>query len=220
MTRYRKRGNEALAMRLFIPHFQAELNPLKVLEGKFGDITSYFSANPFFATPAFVTTGPAQDMRWLCDSSVDFIFADPPFGRNIAYAELNVLWEAWLGRTTDVPKEAITFNGRKWGVESYAEKMRGAFREMFRVLKPGRYSLIEFNNGDPELGLFEHIKQAALAAGFQITNMMILDKEHKSFNQVVGVMRGEDTVNKDVVFNLHKPAVIRAEDHAEDHDLE
>jgi 16S rRNA G966 N2-methylase RsmD len=220
MTRYRKRGNEALAMRLFIPHFQAELNPLKVLAGKFNDITSYFSAHPFLATSVFVTTGPAQEMRWLCDSSVDFIFADPPFGRNIAYAELNVLWEAWLRRTTDVPKEAITSNGRKWGVESYAEKMRSAFREMFRVLKPGRYALIEFNNGDPELGLFEHIKQAALATGFQITNMMILDKEHKSFNQVVGVMRGEDTVDKDVLFNLHKPAVARAEVRAEDQDLE
>jgi 16S rRNA G966 N2-methylase RsmD len=219
MTRYRQRGNEALAMRLFIPHFQAEMNPLKVLAGKYDDITSYFSTNSFFAGSVLVTTGPAQEITWLSDSSIDFIFADPPFGRNIAYAELNVLWEAWLGRTTDVPKEAITSNGRKWGVESYTEKMRNAFKEMFRVLKPGRYAMIEFNNGDPELGLFEHIKQAALDAGFQITNMMILDKEHKSFNQMVGVMRGEDTVDKDVVFNLHKPAVAPNQLSAEDHDL-
>jgi hypothetical protein len=91
---------------------------------------------------------------------------------------------------------------------------------MFRVLKPGRYAMIEFNNGDPTLGLFEHIKQAALAAGFEITNMMILDKEHKSFNQVVGVMRGEDTVDKDVIFNLRKPALVRAETQPEDDDLD
>ena len=220
MTRYRKRGNEAMAMRLFLPHFQAEINPLKVLAGKFDDIANYFSASSFLSNRVQVITGPAQEIGWLPDSSVDFIFADPPFGRNIAYSELNVLWESWLGRMTDVPKEAITSNGRNWGVESYVEKMRAAFREAFRVLKPGRYALIEFNNGDPELGLFEHIKRAALAAGFQITNMMILDKEHKSFNQVVGVMRGEDTVDKDVIFNLHKPAVVRAEIRAETHDLE
>ena len=220
MTRYRKRGNEAMAMRLFVPHFTAELNPLKVLEGKFDDIASYFAASSFLGQPSLVSIGPAQSLAWLPDASVDFIFSDPPFGRNIAYSELNVLWEAWLGKTTDVPKEAITSNGRKWGVESYVDKMRGAFHEMFRVLKPGRYTLIEFNNGDPALGLFEHIKQAALLAGFQITNMMILDKEHKSFNQVVGVIRGEDTVDKDVIFNLQKPAATLSKTRTESHDLE
>ena len=60
--------------------------------------------------------------------------------------------------TTEVEKEAITSGGCKWGVESYADKMRGAFREMYRVLKPGRYALVEFNNSDPELRLFEQIE--------------------------------------------------------------
>jgi len=220
MTRYRKRGNEAMAMRLFLPHFQAEVNPMKVLDGKVDDITNYFAASCFLGKRVRVVTGPAQEIAWLPDATIDFIFADPPFGRNIAYSELNVLWEAWLGQTTDVPKEAITSNGRKWGVESYMDKMRGAFQQAFRVLKPGRYTLIEFNNGDPTLGLFEHIKQAALTVGFQITNMMILDKEHKSFNQVVGVMRGEDTVDKDVIFTLYKPAILRIEKQLENHDLE
>lgn len=220
MTRYRHRGNEAMAMRLFVPHFTAELNPLKVLEGKFEDIAAYFAASSFLGQPSQVCTGPAQDLAWLPTASVDFIFSDPPFGRNIAYSELNILWEAWLGRTTDVPQEAITSNGRRWGVESYVEKMRAAFHEMFRVLKPGRFTLIEFNNGDPKLGLFEHIKQAALQAGFQITNMMLLDKEHKSFNQVVGVIRGEDTVDKDVIFNLQKPASTLSRTATESHDLE
>jgi hypothetical protein len=220
MTRYRKRGYEALSLRLFIPHFQAELNPLKVLEGKSKDITSYFQANVLRNASTAVVTGPAQALHSLPDASVDFVFADPPFGRNIAYAELNILWEAWLGRTTDIGKEAITSGGRKLDVESYAEKMRGAFREMFRVLKPGRYAMIEFNNGDPKLGLFECIKLAALDAGFEITNMMILDKEHKSFNQVVGIMRGEDTVDKDVIFNLQKPSLVRADRRPETFDLD
>jgi DNA modification methylase len=220
MTRYRKRGYEALSLRLFIPHFQAELNPLKVLEGKSKDITDYFQANTLHATAAQVMTGPAQELQWLSDSSIDFVFADPPFGRNIAYAELNILWEAWLGRVTEVDKEAITSGGRKLDVNSYSEKMRGAFREMFRVLKPGRFAMIEFNNGDPKLGLFECVKVAALAAGFEITNMMILDKEQKSFNQVVGVMRGEDTVDKDVIFNLRKPALVRNATQLETFDLD
>ncbi len=221
MTRYRKRGNEALAMRLFIPHFQAEINPLKVLHGKFEDIADYFAAGRLQNDRyAFINSGAAQELDWLPGASVDFVFADPPFGRNIAYAELNILWESWLGRTTDVDKEAITSNGRKLGVESYVSKITAGFRQLFRVLKPGRFSLIEFNNGDPELGLFEHIKQAALSAGFQITNMMVLDKEHRSFNQTVGNLRGEDTVDKDVVFSLRKPSDDNLEMLQTDHDLE
>jgi hypothetical protein len=222
MTRYNfgKRGNGAMAMRLFMPHFQAEANVLKVFAGKVDDIVGYFSASRLLGSQAAVITRPAQELNQIPDATVDFIFADPPFGRNIAYAELNVLWEAWLGQLTDVPKEAITSNGRKWGVENYAEKMSGAFKEMFRVLKPGRFSVVEFNNADPELRLFEEIKRAALNAGFEIANMALLDKKHKSYNQVVGSIRGEDTVDKDVIFNLHKPAMMRKEASPDDRDLE
>lgn len=222
MTRYNfgKRGNGAMAMRLYFPHFQAEANVLTVMAGKVDDIFGYFTANPCLSSQVQVTTYPAQEMALLPDVSIDFIFADPPFGRNIAYAELNILWEAWLGNTTDVSKEAITSNGRKWDVESYAEKMRGAFKEMFRVLKPGRYALVEFNNSDPKLRLFEQIKLAAISAGFEICGMAILDKQHKSYNQTVGAIRGEDTVDKDVVFNLRRPSVIPLVRATQDQDLE
>jgi hypothetical protein len=222
MTRYNfgKRGNGAMAMRLFFPHFQAEANVLKVLSGKVDDIVGYYTPNHCLKSMVEVSNYPAQDLSLVPDSSVDFIFADPPFGRNIAYAELNILWEAWLGSTTDVSKEAITSSGRKWGVESYADKMRGAFREMYRVLKPGRFALVEFNNSDPELRLFEQIKLAAVSAGFEICGMAILDKQHKSYNQAVGAIRGEDTVDKDVVFNLRRPPLVPSKQTVEDHDLE
>ncbi len=222
MARYNfgKRGNGAMAMRLFFPHFQAEANVLKVLGGKVDDIVAYYTSNQSVRSMTEVSNYPAQELSFLPTSSVDFIFADPPFGRNIAYAELNILWEAWLGRTTDVSQEAITSSGRKWGVDSYAEKMRGAFREMYRVLKPGRYALVEFNNSDPELRLFEQIKLAAVSAGFEICGMAILDKQHKSYNQAVGAIRGEDTVDKDVVFNLRRPPIAPNAQTIEDNDLE
>ena len=222
MTRYNfgKRGNGAMAMRLFFPHFQAEANVLKVLAGKVDDVIGYYTPNRCLKAPVEVLNRPAQDLSLIPDESIDFIFADPPFGRNIAYAELNILWEAWLGSTTDVPKEAITSNGRKWGVDSYAEKMRGAFGHMFRVLKPGRYALVEFNNSDPELRLFEQIKQSVVSAGFEICGMAILDKQHKSYNQAVGAIRGEDTVDKDVVFNLRRPPLLPKVQAVEEHDLE
>ena len=222
MTRFNfgKRGNGAMAMRLYFPHFQAEANVLKVLTGKVDAVVGYYTANHCLRSMVAVMRGPAQEMGVLPDASIDFIFVDPPFGRNIAYSELNILWEAWLGITTDVPKEAITSNGRKWGVENYADKMRGAFREMYRVLKPGRYALVEFNNSDPKLRLFEQIKLAAVSAGFEICGMAVLDKQHKSYNQTVGAIRGDDTVDKDVVFNLRRPPLTPHKQTSEDHDLE
>src|SRR5439155_11019412 len=42
----------------------------------------------------------------------------------------------------------------------------------------------------------------------------------KTFKQLQGAEGTQDVVDKDVLFNLHKPAVVRSEVRAEDHDLE
>jgi 16S rRNA G966 N2-methylase RsmD len=54
-----------------------------------------------------VTCGTAADISELFDSSIDYIFTDPPFGSNIFYSDCNVLWEAWLQDFTDVKQEAV-----------------------------------------------------------------------------------------------------------------
>ncbi|MCG2660501.1 MAG: hypothetical protein L6437_09680, partial [Kiritimatiellae bacterium] len=200
MYNFGKRGNIAMPLRLFIPHFQCETNVFRLIEGKIDNLVKYFSHGSLTEGAVWNQFGPAQELNTLAHNTIDFIFTDPPFGRNIAYSELNIFWEAWLGVVTDVSAEAITSNGRKWGLESYAHKMQAAFVEMFRVLKPGRYAMVEFNNADP--AIFEAIKQGALAVGFELTNMMILDKSQKSYNQVKGMDKGDKLVDKDVVFNL------------------
>ena len=100
MTRYNfgKRGNGAMAMRLYFPHFQAEANVLKVLSGKVDDIVGYYTVNGFLGAPIQISISPAQCLQTVPDQSIDFIFADPPFGRNIAYAELNILWRPGSAR--------------------------------------------------------------------------------------------------------------------------
>jgi hypothetical protein len=133
-----------------------------------------------------------------------------------------MLWESWLGQYTDENYEMVVSDRRVGGafktLDDYATLMTTAIREMYRVLKPGRWATIEFNNSDGKV--FEVIKRAVQESGFEIANMLLLDKAQKSFKQTKGVTSGEDVVDKDVLFNLHKPAVFRAEDRAEDHDLE
>jgi hypothetical protein len=96
--------------------------------------------------------------------------------------------------------------------------MQAAFEEMFRVLKPGRWATVEFNNSDG--AVFEVIKQAIRQAGFEIVNMLLLDKKQKTFKQVKGAEGVEDVVDKDVLFNMRKPAVVHTEVSTEGSDLE
>jgi fructose/tagatose bisphosphate aldolase len=50
--------------------------------------------------------------------------------------------------------------------------MAASFTEMFRILKSGRFAMIEFNNNNPTL--FEAIKKCAQEAGFEQTSDTIL----------------------------------------------
>ena len=103
-------------------------------------------------------------------------------------------------------------------LKDYANGMTLVFEEIYRVLKPGRWCTVEFNNSDGSV--FEAIKAAVEDAGFVIANMLLLDKKQKSFKQVKGAKGEEDVVDKDVLFNLHKPAMVRPEASQGGNDLE
>lgn len=175
-----------------------------------------------------VNRGDASKLEGIPDSSIDFIFADPPFGGNIFYADASLLWEGWLRTYTDVSAEMVMHRRSKSArqadgyvfkeLDDYSQDMRNAFKHMFRVLKPGRWAVVEFNNSDG--AVFEAIKQGATNEGFEIVNMLLLDKEQKSFKQVQGVLGKEEVVDKDVLFNLHKPSNVLPEAQAQQHDLE
>ncbi len=155
-----------------------------------------------------VMCGTAESIL-LEENSIDYIFADPPFGSNIYYSEASFIWEGWLGRFTDRVREAVVHRKNDGGtkrIPDYAATMLAAFRRMFLVLKPGRWATIEFNNSDGQV--FEAIRSAVREAGFQIENMLFLDKVSPTFKQIKGVKGEEDVVGHDVIFNLHKPSAL------------
>ena len=230
---FRRRGNKSLSALLYIASITVEDNIRRQLETKLDQCIVAFKQvatlrDCFDSGEAAVVTGSAETLGWLHDSSVDYIFADPPFGGNIFYADASMLYEAWLGETTDERRELVFHRRSKQQrqkdgyifktVQDYGLGMAGAFREMYRVLKPGRWATIEFNNSDGTV--FEAIKSAVRRAGFEIVNMLLLDKDQKTFKQLQGAEGTQDVVDKDVLFNLYKPAAARAEVRAEDNDLE
>lgn len=218
-----KRGNRGITGTLYVASFTTENALPRILGNKWPDVLVAFEAATWRDANCRVVRGSAGNMNQLPDESLDYIFTDPPFGSNIFYADCSFLWESWLGEKTSLTEEAVwnksvtAAEGGK-SLSDYERLMAASFAEMFRVLKPGRWCTVEFNNSDGTV--FQAIKRAVEAAGFEIANMLLLDKAQKSFKQTKGASGEEDVVDKDVLFNLHKPALVTRETRTEDSDLE
>ena len=88
-----KRGNVPMTGTLFVGSLLAEANPIKSLEGKLRDFTKVYET---LQQSNFVSCGSSSKLSSIPDSSIDYIFIDPPFGDNLNYSQLNLLWEGWL----------------------------------------------------------------------------------------------------------------------------
>ena len=152
---------------------------------------------PAAASAALVTTGDCASIE-VPASSVDYIFTDPPFGANFAYAELNFLVEAWHRVFTDLEPEAIESPHQRKSTLDYQDLMRRCFEGYHRALKPGRWMTVVFSNNSNKV--WRAIQEALGTAGFVVADLRTLDKKQGSFNQVLGV-----TVNQDLVISAYKP---------------
>lgn len=148
----------------------------------------------------------ADALDHILDESVDYVFTDPPFGSNIFYSDMNLFQEAWLGSTTAHEREAVihTTGSKKSGAaRRYETLLRGAFREAYRVLKPGRYMSVVFGNSNG--ALWALVQRALRKTGFDSVpaNTAILDKGQRS---VKGLNSGsEGVVTVDLVMTVRKP---------------
>ena len=210
LNRLRPSGaGDPLTGTLYVSSFIREENVWELFCRK---VKSLFRCRPVLRNCVAVVRGPAQDITGLDSETIDFVFTDPPFGSNIFYGDCSFLWEGWLGELTNLRREAVWNKSRKpheggKTLDEYGELMAQSFREIYRVLKPDRWATIEFNNSDGQV--FEAIKKAARDAGFEIANMLFLDKDQKSFKQVKGAKGEENVVGHDVLFNLYKPGPVK-----------
>ena len=178
-----------------------EFSPFAMLRRSMNDVAKCFAAAQVTqAKSAFVSTHSAQASP-LPDCSVDYVFTDPPFGENIYYADLNYLWEKWLGVRTAVDSEAIVSRCRKGAktFEDYSDAMKGAFSEYFRVLKPGRWITVEFHNS--KNSIWRAIQEGLGVAGFVVADVRVLDKKLKTFKQIVN----SSTMKQDLAISAYKP---------------
>lgn len=116
LNRYRPTGysqvNQLLSGTLYVGATLAEITPWYALSGKIkriGHAPSYVEEQLICITTQSATKFSPQS------NSIDYIFTDPPFGSNIIYSDLSILWESWLRVATDTQKEAVVHRRKKMG---------------------------------------------------------------------------------------------------------
>ena len=90
----------------YIPAQHSELSPWYVLAGKAKRLAGVIRETRYSPQRPALQTASATAPN-LPASSVDYIFTDPPFGENIFYGDLNLMYESWYRVLTNTGSEAI-----------------------------------------------------------------------------------------------------------------
>ncbi|MEH2331138.1 DNA methyltransferase [Nostoc sp.] len=167
---------------LYIPSLNAEQSTLNSIISKVKKVLNNYPGYPARRLVKIDTSSSTVKSHF--NSSIDYIFTDPPFGSNLMYSELNFLWEAWLKVFTYTKLEAIENKVQGKGLLEYQELMTQCFHNFYQLLKPGRWITVEFHNS--KNSVWTSIQEAIQKAGFIIADVRTLDKKQGSFNQVAG----------------------------------
>jgi len=200
LRRYRadKKGGGPLAGTLYIASLITPPNPVLTVGRNVNFILKGLRSICPKRESSLVSTQSSNFLS-LDSNSLDYIFTDPPFGSNLNYSELNLLWESWLKVLTNNEKEAIENKTQGKGSVEYRKIMTACFMEAYRILKPGRWMTVEFSN--TKALVWNNIQTALTEAGFIIANVSALDKKQGSFNAVTN----PTSVKQDLIISAYKP---------------
>ncbi|MEH2096649.1 DNA methyltransferase [Nostoc sp.] len=197
MYRWRSNGKGGTVSGTFyLPSTPQEMNAIEQLKSKIKTLSEALCISK--SNCASVSTQSSNKFN-LLESSVDYIFTDPPFGSNIAYSELNFPAESWLRVFTNTKPEAIENKSQGKGLTEYQELMTSCFEEYYQCLKPGRWITVEFHNS--KNSVWTSIQEAMQHVGFVIADVRTLDKKQGSFKQV----NSSNATKQDLIISAYKP---------------
>ena len=209
MNKFRFTGTGITSGTLYIPSINWEFSPFNTLKKK---IASFKGIEYPYRNNSAINVCSATKLTTLRNSSIDYIFTDPPFGRNIMYSELSSIWESWIKVVTNNKEEAIINNVQHKTLFEYQTLMNQSFKEYYRVLKAGKWLTIEFSN--TSASVWNSIQNALQGVGFVVVNVAALDKKQGSFKAVTTTT----AVKQDLVITCYKPsdAIIEKFEKSED----
>jgi 16S rRNA G966 N2-methylase RsmD len=195
MYRVREGGGGGPATSFYVPAERKEVSVLRSLRDKASELLQAAQRGLHQPASAVLWNASVDRLSALPSDSIDYIFTDPPYADTMPYGALNCVWEAWLGAGTDWRGEEVL--GRNWdaGVAT-------AFREMGRVLKPGRWMTLCYH--DTSEGTWERVQDLAAEAGLLADRSMkaaSIDSKQKSWQQQVA----DKVVKRDLLVHFQKP---------------
>jgi hypothetical protein len=165
---------------LYASSLVQECNPFWLAEIAFKDIRRLARASRHDPRNIIISTQSAAATT-LPEASVDYVWIDPPFGKSLMYAELNQLWEWWLGVQTAETHEAVWDLRRGKDLTAYTNLMTRCLAQAHRALKPGRWMTIAFHNS--QSAVWNAIQVAVRRAGFVLADVRTLEKKLLTYKQ-------------------------------------
>jgi len=159
-----------------------------------------------------ILTIDALDLsRSIPENSVDYVLTDPPYGGLIQYFSLSSLWAVWLKHNNskfEIPyQDEITIEHKK-DFERYHNLLTKALREIYKVLKPGRYLTLTFHNR--EINVWNSVIKAGAYSGFVFEK--ILYQPNKRVSEA-GVAMPYGSAISDYYLRFKKPEKTRVSEH-------
>jgi len=154
----------------------------------------------------------AQDAATLSATlgpqSVDYIYTDPPYGAHIAYLDLSILWNHWLGfAVSDATRQAEAIVGGEcnFSEDHYKRKLADSIRDCLVLLKPDRWLSIVFQHWDTSY--FATILETASEHGADLRAAVTQERDviwsmHKKKNS-------ENVLSGEMILTFYKPAAHR-----------
>lgn len=197
MNRFRFSGTGINSGTLYIPSLNWEFTPSQTLRRK---IESFAESGYSQRGNSLVSVMSATNIGTIKSNSIDYMFIDPPFGANLMYSELNIIWESWLDIKTDCKDEAIVNPVQQKNLFDYQTLMNKSLKEFYRILKPGKWLTMEFSN--TSASVWNSIQNALQGVGFVVVNVAALDKKQGSFKAVTS----PTAVKQDLIITCFKPS--------------
>lgn len=197
--------NMTLPGTYYLPPVFAEENVRTYFANKMArNITGLTEVNRLVRSPTcLISTQSATDLGDIPPATVDYVYTDPPYSSKVQYGELNFVMETWLRLDTTWHEQEIIVNEVRGKTEAdWADAMRQAMSECYRVLKPGRWLSLCYH--DTSEGTWHLVQDLMTEVGFlpeQLEEALYIDTEQKSFNQYTA----DKATKRDLVINFRKP---------------
>ena len=206
-----KRPTNVMSGTLYVSSLRYEWNVWRLFERKTRTILRHFENLPNTNAIVECVLSSATNLDHVPDESIDFVFMDPPFGSNIFYADVSLLWESWLGELSRIEDEIVVNKhlGRNNGGKSiadYQSLMTAAFTEVHRVLKPGARSILLFSNTNDKV--WESIRSALNDAKLEVEATGILDKGQRSIKGVQADLGNQQVTRVDLILTLRQSSEV------------